>query len=76
MATIIHQDLAFVIGQLYADEFARFPEAPDWDREVPLKDRVILEDGGKLHGCCLVLSGMKVYDGAGIQEWNGVTVKR
>jgi hypothetical protein len=66
MTTIIHQDLSFIFGQLDLDEFTRFPEAPDWDREVSLEDRMILEDGGKLHGCYLALkratfNGMKNY---------------
>lgn len=68
MASIIHQDPAFVAGQLDVDEFARFPEAPDWDWEVSLEDRMILEYGSKLHGFYLFLTGMK-FNGV---ELNGV----
>jgi len=66
LATIIHQDLAFAAGQLDLDEFARFPESPDWDWKVSLEDRMILEDGSKLHGFYLFLTGMK-FDGVDLK---------
>jgi hypothetical protein len=49
MAPAVHIGPGLMAGQAHGDALARLAQTPDGQRQIPLKNRVILKDGGQFH---------------------------